>query len=145
MTKQSVAQFRPVGVVENGTIRVDRRWAAGLTAIEGFSHLIVIYWLNEARRLELKIHPKGDRRIPLLGFWATRTPHRPNPIGLTVVRLVKRRGARLWVEGLDAWNGTPVLDIKPYTRKDAIKRFRIPAWVKLLDQAETDPLRRYAS
>ena len=144
LKKQPVALFRPIGRVENGVIRLHRRWAAGLDGIDGFSHLIVLCWLDQARRPELKLHPKGIRRIPPLGFLATRTPHRANPIGMTVVKLLKRRGNRLWVKGLDAWTGTPVLDIKPYTRKDSIKRFRIPAWVKLLDQAETDPLRKYA-
>ena len=145
MKKNPAAVFRPIGRVEDGVIRIHRDWAPGLDGIEGFSHLIVIYWLDQSHEPELKLHPKGDRRIPALGFLATRTPHRANPIGMTVVRLLKRRGSRLWIEGLDAWPGTPVLDIKPYTRKDSIKKFRIPAWVKLLDQAETDPLRRYAS
>ena len=144
MKKQPTPVFRPIGRVEDGAIRVHRRWAAALDGIDGFSHLIVIYWLDQAHKPELKLHPKGLHRIPALGFLATRTPHRANPIGMTVVKLLKRRGNRLWVKGLDAWAGTPILDIKPYTRKDSIKTFRIPAWVKLLDQAETDPLRKYA-
>lgn len=93
----------------------------------------------------MKYHPKGVPGVRSIGFLAIRTPDRPNPIGLTVVKLLRRRGNRLWVEGLDAWSGTPVLDIKPYTRKDAIKTFRMPGWVKRLDKAETDPLRRYGS
>lgn len=117
--------LHPIGRAGDGTIRLHKPWIKALDGIEGFSHLIVLFWLHEARTPDLKIHPKGVKRIPKIGYLATRTPHRANPIGATVVRLTKRRGAVLWVEGLDAWDGTPILDIKPY--------------------AETDPLRRYAS
>lgn len=93
----------------------------------------------------MRIHPKGFKELPRIGFLATRTPHRPNPIGMTVVKLLRRRGAQLQVEGLDAWNNTPILDIKPYTKKESVKKFRIPAWVHQLDRLEKDPLRRYGS
>lgn len=138
-------EFRPIGRVRGEELRLHRRWSRALDGIQGFSHLLVVTWLSEARRPELKLHPKGDKRIPKLGCLATRTPHRPNPIGVTVVRLVRRRGSVLLVEGLDVWDGTPVLDLKPYTKRDAIRRFRMPGWVRLLDKAEKDPLRRYAS
>ena len=134
--------LRPIGRVRGGTIRLHKRWSKALDGIEGFSHLIVLFWLHEARRPELKIHPKGVKQIPKIGYLATRT-HRANPIGVTVVRLSKRRGPILWVEGLDAWDGTPVLDVKPYTKKDSIKKFRFPGWVHRLDRLETDPLRKY--
>ena len=135
--------LQQIGRVHAGAIRIHKRWAKGLEGIEGFSHILVLFWLRQARKPVLRIHPKGFKDLPKLGFLATRTPHRPNPIGVTVVRLLKRRGSRLWVEGLDAWEGTPILDIKPYTRKESVKRFRIPAWVHQLDRLETDPLRRY--
>ena len=136
---------RPIGRVGRGTIRIHRRWAKGLDGIEGFSHLIVLVWLDHARSPELRIHPKGIKALPKIGLLATRTPHRPNPIGMTVVRLVKRRGTTLWVEGLDVWDKTPVIDVKPYTRREAIPEYRIPGWVRQLDRLETDPLRRYGS
>ena len=135
--------IRPIGHVENGAIRIHKRWAAGLEGIEGFSHLIVLFWLHQARRPELRIHPKDLKTLSKIGFLATRTPHRPNPIGMTVVRLLKRRGSRLRVEGLDAWEGTPILDVKPYTKREGIRRFKVPEWVRFLDRMETDPLRRY--
>ena len=135
--------LRPIGSVQGGVIRIHKHWAKGLEGIEDFSHILVLFWLDQARKPELRIHPKGMKGLPKLGFLATRTPHRPNPIGLTVVKLLKRRGSTLWVEDLDAWNDTPILDIKPYTKKEAIKKFRIPAWVHRLDKLETDPLRRY--
>jgi len=145
MLMPSILRLRPIGIVRGGRIQVLGRWAAALEGIAGFSHLIVVFWLHQARRPELRIHPKGIRKIPKVGLFATRTPHRPNPIGLTVVRLLKRRGRTLWVEGLDAWDGTPVLDLKPYTRKDFKTGYRMPGWVRLLDRVETDPLRRYAN
>jgi tRNA-Thr(GGU) m(6)t(6)A37 methyltransferase TsaA len=132
-----------IGRVRNGVIELRGRWSKGLRGIEGFSHLIVLFWLHQARKPELLIHPRGNKRVPKIGFLATRTPHRPNPIGLTVVKLLRRRGRRLWVEGLDAWEGSLILDIKPYTPRDAIRRCRIPGWVRRLDKLETDPLRRY--
>lgn len=137
--------LQPIGRVRGNTIQVHKRWATGLQGIEDFSHIIIVFWLHQARRPELRIHPKGFKELPRLGFLATRTPHRPNPVGVTVVRLMKRRGLRLWVEGLDAWEGTPILDIKPYTNKDSVKQFRFPAWVHQLDRLETDPLRKYGN
>lgn len=143
MRRRSAAVFRPIGRVRGGTIRLHKRWTRALAGIGGFSHLIVLSWLREAHKPDLKIHPKGINQVPKIGYLATRTPHRANPIGVTVVRLSKRRGSILWVEGLDAWDGTPVLDVKPYTKKDSIKKIRFPGWVRRLDRLETDPLRRY--
>lgn len=138
-------RLTPIGQVRKGVIQLQERWTKGLRGIEGFSHIIVLFWLHQARAPELFIHPRGDERLPKVGFLATRTPHRPNPIGLTVVKLLRHRGRRLWVQGLDAWDGSPILDIKPYTKRDAIRRCRIPTWVRVLDKLETDPLRRYGT
>jgi tRNA-Thr(GGU) m(6)t(6)A37 methyltransferase TsaA len=143
--RASRLRLTPIGRVRSGTIEVQKPWAKGLRGIEGFSHIIVLFWLHQAHEAELLIHPRGDKRLPKIGFLATRTPHRPNLIGLTVVRLLRRRGRRLWVEGLDAWDSTPILDVKPYTKRDSIRRYKIPAWVRLLDKGETDPLRRYGT
>ncbi len=144
MSRTSERLFlRPIGRVEKDVIRIRRRWAPGLQGIEGFSHLIVLFWLHRARRPELRIHPRDLKTLPRIGFLATRTPHRPSPVGMTVVALVKRRGCRLWVKGLDAWEGTPVLDVKPYTKRESIRKFKVPGWVRLLDKREADPLRRY--
>ena len=137
--------LHPIGRVRGNAIQIHKRWAKGLQGIEDFSHILVLFWLHKSRKTEIRIHPKGLKKLPRIGFLATRTPHRPNPIGMTVVKLLRRRGAQLHVEGLDAWDNTPVLDIKPYTRKDSVKKFRIPAWVHQLDRLEKDPLRRYGS
>ncbi|MBI3996440.1 MAG: tRNA (N6-threonylcarbamoyladenosine(37)-N6)-methyltransferase TrmO [Candidatus Omnitrophica bacterium] len=137
--------LRPIGRVEGGAIRIHRRWAKGLEGIEDFSHILALFWLHQAGKPALRIHPKGIKALPKLGFLSTRTPHRPNPLGVTVVRLLKRRGSTLQVEGLDAWEGTPILDLKPYTNRESIKQFRVPEWIHRLDTVETDPVRTSAS
>src|SRR3990167_1162417 len=130
--------LQPIGRVRGSTVEIYKRWAKGLEGIEKFSHVVVLFWLHQARKPELRIHPKGFKELPRLGFLATRTPHRPNPIGVTVVKLSKRRGSQLRVDGLDAWDGTPILDIKPYTKKESVRQFHTPAWVKRLDALEKE-------
>jgi tRNA (adenine37-N6)-methyltransferase len=85
---------------------------AGLQDIEGFSHLFVLWVFHQADGFELLFTPPTDTRAH--GVFATRAPRRPNPLGLTVVRLLERDGARLRVRGIDMLDGTPILDIKPY-------------------------------
>lgn len=104
-----------------------------LDKVEEFSHVFVIFWLNRIMNIKKtvsKVHPRGRADLPLVGIFATRTPIRPNPIGLTLVELVKRERNILWVKGLDALDGTPVLDIKPYDNWDAALNFRVPKWVQ---------------
>jgi tRNA (adenine37-N6)-methyltransferase len=95
-----------------GTIEILPEYELGLTDIEGFSHLYVIWVFDRSDGCELLGTPPTDTAPH--GVFATRSPFRPNPIGLTVVRLVKRDGRNLQVVGLDMLDGTPVLDIKPY-------------------------------
>lgn len=86
-----------------------------LDGIEQFSHLDVLFWLDRLPEHHFaKLHPRDRRDLPLVGVLATRTQFRPNPIAVTTVRLLGRQGAVLTVRGLDALNGTPVLDLKPY-------------------------------
>jgi tRNA (adenine37-N6)-methyltransferase len=95
-----------------GTIELRPELEPGLADIDGFSHLYVIWVFDRADGMDLTAHPPCDDRSH--GVFATRSPRRPNPIGLTVVRLVRRDGPRLIVRGVDMLDGTPVLDIKPY-------------------------------
>ena len=95
-----------------GTIEVLPEYELGLTDIEGFSHLFVIWVFDRSESCELLGTPPTDTKPH--GVFATRSPFRPNPIGLTVVRLVGREGRNLKVAGLDMLDGTPILDIKPY-------------------------------
>ena len=111
-------------------IIIHAEFAEALDGIKEFSHLFVLFWLNQVSRenKRLKVHPRGRKDLPLLGVFATRTMLRPNPIGLTLVELVKIEGNVLTVRGLDALDGTPVLDIKPFDPWDTAKDAKVPRW-----------------
>ncbi|ETX30181.1 tRNA (N6-threonylcarbamoyladenosine(37)-N6)-methyltransferase TrmO [Roseivivax isoporae] len=94
-------------------LEFDPPWDAALDGIEAFEHADVLYWLDRARR-DLVTQSKGGTAVPV-GTFALRSPVRPNPIGLSRVRLIRREGARLIVRGLDCIDGTPLVDLKPET------------------------------
>ena len=96
----------------DGVVEIDPAFEAGLQDIEGFSHLYVLWAFHKAGGYDLVAHPPSDDRPH--GVFATRSPRRPSPIGLTVVQLLGRDGRRLRVRGVDMLDGTPVFDIKPY-------------------------------
>jgi len=112
-------KLRPIGRVAGaqvgGRSEIDvlPEYAEGLYRIEELDRLVVLFLFDRSDKVELKVHPRGDPMNPLVGVFASRSPDRPNHIGMTVVRLVEVRGNILVVDGLDAWEGTPVLDIKP--------------------------------
>ena len=127
----AMLEMRPIGFVRgpySETSQIPKGWGAtheaegeleilpefelGLTDVEGFSHLFVIWAFHQSQSYELLGKPPTDDRLH--GVFATRSPFRPNPIGLTVVELLHREGARLRVRGIDMLDGTPILDIKPY-------------------------------
>ena len=132
--------FKPIGYVrtdaDEDQIRKDRKsviseeLTEALDGIEDFSHLFIIFYMHKAftEQLSLKVHPRGRLDLPLLGVFATRSPYRPNPIGLTLVELIKRNGNKIKVRGLDAINGTPVIDIKPYDPLDLVLEAHVPEW-----------------
>ena len=95
-----------------GRLEILPEFEAGLTDIEGFSHLFVIWIFDRSEGFDLLGTPPSDNRAH--GVFATRSPRRPNPIGLSVVELLGRKGTVLHVRGLDMLDGTPILDIKPY-------------------------------
>ena len=108
-----------------------------LEGVEEFSHLFVLFWLHEMSdddRRVMMVHPRGRSDMPLLGIFATRTPHRPNPIGLTRVKLLNVEGNVVTVQGLDAFDGTPVLDIKPFDSWDTTEDFKVPDWWMKLEK-----------
>ena len=116
-------------------IVIRREFACALDGLEDFSHLFVVFYMHEVRRedaRELKVHPRGRLDLPLVGVFATRSAFRPNPIGLTVVELLERRGSVLFVRGLDAFDGTPVLDLKPVDDRDMVSGLRVPQWLRTL-------------
>jgi len=95
-----------------GALEILPEFEAGLTDIEGFSHLFVLWVFDRSEGSELMGTPPSDHRPH--GVFATRSPRRPNPIGLTVVELLRRDGRHLHVRGVDMLDGTPILDVKPY-------------------------------
>ncbi len=116
-------------------IEIDGEWAGALDGIDGFSHVWIIWWLDRAAGPPDFVHVRPERReeMPLMGLFATRSPRRPNPLAMTVVRLLGREGTRLRVRGLDAFEGTPVLDVKPYLRRgDLIPEATVPYWLERL-------------
>ncbi len=105
-----------------GVIEVLPEFETGLADVEGFSHLFIIWVFDRADGFHLTASPPCDDRTH--GVFATRSPRRPNPIGLTVVELLGREGGRLRVRGVDMLDGTPVLDIKPYLSNVPAERLR---------------------
>ena len=108
-----------------------------LSGISEYSHLFVLFYLNQVtsqQQKTLKVHPRGRQDMPLTGIFAVRTMLRPNPIGLTLVKLVKVEDNILTVRGLDAYNETPVLDIKPYDFWDIEENAKVPDWWKKLNE-----------
>ncbi len=117
-------------------IEIDGRWAPGLSGLDQFSHVIVVFYMHQSTftpQSDLIRRPQGREDMPLTGIFAQRAKHRPNPIGITAVRLVSVNGNILTVKGLDAIDGTPVLDIKPYFPVfDRVDSPRVPEWVSRL-------------
>ena len=100
-------------------IELDPAYAAGLEGVAVGSEIVVITWLHEATRDLLKVHPRGNKELPLTGVFATRSPHRPNPLGLHRVTVRELSGDRLKVGPLEAIDGTPVVDIKPVLHNES--------------------------
>jgi tRNA-Thr(GGU) m(6)t(6)A37 methyltransferase TsaA len=113
-------------------IVIDPAFAEGLDNIEDFSHLIILFYFHKTRRpAPLKVRPKYRTEPAPVGVFASRSPDRPNAIGKTVVKLLERRNNILKVQGLDAINGTPVLDIKPYIPEiDTAPGAKVPGWMR---------------
>ena len=129
----------PVGVVKKqgkrAWLEIEPEYAPALVGIQGFSHLWVIYWFHEndtpEQRRTLQVHPRRDPANPLTGVFACRSPERPNLIGFTACRIIKVKGNVVEVTDLDARDGTPILDLKPYIPSgDAIPEAATPEWLK---------------
>lgn len=109
-----------------------------LDGIAEYSHLVVLYWAHkipEKSRLLTQVHPMGRKELPLVGIFCTCSPARPNPVLMTVVRLLKREKNILHVTGLDAVNGSPVIDIKPYVESFYRRKgVTTPEWMRKLQE-----------
>lgn len=111
-TEKSQTPVQPVFSNAVGRVEVYPEFAEGLQDLEGFSHIFLFYVFHEANDFSLRVKPFLDDKIH--GLFATRYPHRPNPIGFSVVRLLEKQASALKIEGVDVLDGTPLLDIKPY-------------------------------
>ena len=113
-------------------IVVDSSLTEALDGLEDFSHIIVLYWMHRlaSDEVPLKVRPMGRKEAPLVGLFASRSPNRPNRIGKATVRLLQRQGNILRVKGLEALDGSPVIDIKPYIpRYDSVTNAKVPPWI----------------
>jgi len=128
--------LNPVGVIRKSDnpvrIEIFDEFTDGLLGLDGFSHIYVFYWFHQndapEKRRTLQVHPRKDQRIPLTGVFATHSPQRPNLIGLTLCRILSIAGNNIYLEDIDALDGSPVIDIKCYI-PGAVSDVRVPDWV----------------
>lgn len=131
--KKRQVQF--IGVVEKDTsrIKIYPEFCEGIEGLKSYSHLIVLYWFHQRdsseERKVLKVVPRRHPGAPEVGVFSSRSPSRPNPIGLCVAELQDIKGCVLIVNGLDAIEGSPIIDIKPYLPKaDSVPDAKTPEW-----------------
>ena len=115
-------------------IVLEDAYREALDGLDGYSHCIVVYWMHEVKTCDLKHVPQGKvGEVPEVGIFACRCAQRPNPIGLTTVKILNIKGNVVNVQGLDVIDGTPILDLKPYTPQyDAVADAKVPPWVDKL-------------
>lgn len=116
-------------------IVVDKEYEGALLGLEEYSHIVVLYWMHEVNSCDIRHVPQGKvGEVPEVGIFACRCPARPNPIGVSTVKLLSVHGAVVTVQGLDVIADTPILDIKPYTPQyDSVSDVRVPEWVHKLE------------
>ncbi len=128
----------PIGSVEKRdretVLRVKPEYADGLLGLDGFSHVIVMYWFDRndspEDRAVLRVHPRRNTHNPLTGVFACRSPKRPNLIGLEVCAIERVEKDRIIIERIDAFDGSPIVDLKPYIpQSDAVENARVPDWL----------------
>ena len=146
--------FKPIGIVHvsysddevknsregvEGIIEIFEEYKDGLKGLEGFSHIILITYLHKSKGFSLIVRPKGFLRygikyeeLPEVGLFCTDSPYRPNPIGISIVKVKKIHDRFIYVENLDLFDKTPVLDIKPYTYGRRIDTISVPEWYEKL-------------
>ena len=131
-------QIFPVGIVkkkeEKISIEVYEEYRDALLGLEQFSHIIVLSWFHEndvpEKRGILRVHPRGDKALPLTGVFGTRSPVRPNLIALSACEILSIDENIIRIDKIDAFDGTPVIDIKPCIGKDnSMINVRVPEWV----------------
>ncbi|MEM0026979.1 MAG: tRNA (N6-threonylcarbamoyladenosine(37)-N6)-methyltransferase TrmO [Ignisphaera sp.] len=153
--------LKPIGIIRHGypdefvsksekgvdaVIEILPDYVDGLKGLDEYSHIIVVAYLHKVRedqRKVLLVKQRGFARrfgapldnLPTVGVFASNSPHRPNPIAISIPRLIRIDGNKIFVEGIDLYNDTPVIDIKPYTPDKHVDNFSIPKWMKdIIDQ-----------
>jgi len=136
-TKTGPFTLYPIGCVrktdDRTTIELDVKYQPGLLGLDGFSHVYVFWWFDRndtpKKRSILQVHPRGKRQNPRTGVFATRAPFRPNLIALTLCKIVSIEENVVQVEKIDAFDGTPVLDLKPFIPGYDSAEATVPDWV----------------
>ncbi len=114
-------------------IVVDEKLTDALDGIEDYSHVVIVYWMDKVKEHVVKHRPQGNPDVPIVGIFACRCQSRPNPIAVSTVRLIERKGNKIRVKGLDILDGTPIIDIKPHwPQYDKVENVKIPSWVNKL-------------
>lgn len=133
-----IFEVYPVGVIRKGGervfIEIFKEYEDALFGLTQFSHIIVFSWFHKndipERRRILKVHPKRDRKNPLTGVFATRSPTRPNPIAISTCNILSITENIIYIDKIDAFDGTPVIDIKPcLSGNEAGMNIKVPQWV----------------
>jgi len=127
----------PIGQVDKQdgrtTIILDKNYQAGLSGLDGFSHVLVFYWFDcndtPQKRSILQVHPHGNKQRPLKGVFATRAPVRPNLIALSLCRIISIKENVIEIDQIDAFPNSPVLDLKPYVPSVDVANATWPEWV----------------
>jgi len=130
----------PVGTIEkkgdSTFVKIHDKYSDALKGLDEYSHVIVIYWFHKndtpEKRSILQLHPRYDKRNPLTGVFACRAPVRPNLIALSVCEILSISGNNVYIDKIDAFDESPVLDLKPYMPEEYIpdKKFILPDWLK---------------
>jgi tRNA (adenine37-N6)-methyltransferase len=128
---------RPIGQIQKADSRMlivlDKNYQPGLLGLDGWSHVQVFWWFDKndtpQRRAVLQVHPRGDKKNPLTGVFACRAPVRPNLIALSLCKIVSIKDNVIEIDKIDAFEGTPVLDLKPYAPgQDSATGVKVPKW-----------------
>jgi len=137
---EEVFKVFPVGKVEKKEdstfIKISDKYLEAIKGLDEFSHVIVIYWFHRndtpEKRSILQVHPRGNKKNPLTGIFACRAPVRPNLIALTVCKILSINGNNIYIDEIDAFDESPVLDLKPYIPRidNPKKDIRLPDWLR---------------
>ena len=127
----------PLGVIRKDKnrirIEIDPAYRDAILGLDGFSHIAVLYWFHEndtpGKRKILQVHPRRNKQNPLTGVFATHSPLRPNPIGLTICKIRSIKDTTIFIEDIDARDGSPVIDIKCFIPSSELGSVKLPDWV----------------